>query len=209
MKNVTVRDAHGNEIAFYPSLSNNLKLIQAELADKFGPGKYKLCFKAGKKTKSTTDKNGKPIKKVLKEHPTTRLVWVADPSGGAVPLSGNRQASNFNQTGQGQYGSMLVMEKLSEVANTLSGVMSRLDSLETDDDEDEDDDSEGMEDTGGELAKEFGGLISDPKYGKIFAGVLTGNPETIKQTILQSIETEPEVFTELIGKCVTIILTHV
>lgn len=210
MKNVTVRDAHGNEIAFYPSLSNNMKLVHAELADKFGPGKYKLCFKASGKTVKVEGKNGSMVKKKTKDHPTTRIVWVTDGVGNPVPLHGlPNMPPTYPGNGGGYNGQMVLMEKLTEIAGNMSGIVKRLDSLEaTEDDDDDDDDDENDEEEGG-LAKAFGGLIAEPKYASIFSGVLTGNPEVIKTTILKAIDEEPEVFTELIGKCVTIILTHV
>jgi hypothetical protein len=212
MKNVTVRDAHGNEIAFYPSLSNNMKLVHAELADKFGPGKYKLCFKAPGKTVKVEGKNGSMVKKKTKDHPTTRIVWVADGVGNPVPLSVPANMPRpFSANGGGYNGQMVLMEKLTEMAGHTSDILRRLDSLEAtedDDDEEEEDDEEENDEEGG-LAKAFGGLIAEPKYASIFSGVLTGNPEVIKTTILKAIDEEPEVFTELIGKCVTIILTHV
>lgn len=103
---------------------------------------------------------------------------------------------------------MVLMEKLAEVAASMAGIAKRLDALETtkDDEDDEDESNDDDDDSADGLAQQFGGLISEPKYSNIFRGLLTGNPDTIRETIVQAAEKEPEVFTELIGKCIAIIL---
>jgi len=202
VKNVTVRDAHGNEIAFYKSLSNNKKLIESELGERFGSGKYKLCFRV-------PAKKGKAGEEKKKAHPTTEVIFVGDqPGSTAVVLSGG----NFQtprQYGGGQ--SLMMLEKMSEILNTMNGFNQKLVKLEEkidsdEEDDDEEDDDEEDDDEEDSLPQKLGVLIANPKYSNLFRGILTGNPDTIRDTLKTSLESEPETVTELIGECITIIL---
>ena len=204
MKNVTVRDVHGNEIAFYKNLSNNRKLIEVELGERFGAGKYKLCFR--NPAKKTKDKDGKTKKG--KAYPTTEVVFVGNAPGAKVAVMPQHQTGTQYAGYGGGAQSVIMLEKFGELLNAMNGFNTQLKSLETKmaerDKEDEEEEEEEEEES---ITKKLGVVIGNPKYANIFVGLLTGNPPVILATLKNAIDKEPEALTALIGECTEIILS--
>jgi len=187
MKNVSIHDSRGEEIAHFINFPNGKKDQENLLREKFGSGKFRISYRLAKKF---TDKKGR----VQNGLPRQFTLWVTDESDSTMVYAGLPQAPKFLQKQE--------VDQMAAIKNMIEEKFKEIEErFEEEEDEEEED-----EDPSGDIKAKIGGLISRPEYSKLFSGILTGDPDKISASFKETSAQNPEIIRALIVDAIQIFL---